>query len=149
MKISLSMLIGFLLINRRDMQQTAKTILDNFAKFANYIFRIVLRIMFFINLIATVDLMTLVDEWHNCWKLQRNRSSHRTRSVKKYVLKNVVNFTGKHLKACNFIGLLNRCFPVKRCKIFKNTYFEEHLRTNASEGNMKTFSNFLEFNSQF
>ena len=46
------------------MQQTAKTILDNFAKFANYIFRIVLRIMFFINLIATVELMTLVDEWH-------------------------------------------------------------------------------------
>ena len=56
------MLIGFLLINRTDMQQTAKTILDNFAKFANYIFRIVLRIMFFINLIATVELMTLVDE---------------------------------------------------------------------------------------
>ena len=56
------MLIGFLLINRRDMQQTAKTILGNFAKFANYIFRIVLRIMFFINLIATVELMTLVDE---------------------------------------------------------------------------------------
>ena len=52
------MLIGFLLINRRDMQQTAKTILDNFAKFANYVFRIVLRIMFFINLIATVELMT-------------------------------------------------------------------------------------------
>ena len=26
-----------------------------------------------------------------------------------------------------------RCFPVKFGKFFKNTYFEEHLRTTASE----------------
>ena len=43
------------------MQQTAKTILDDFSKFAYYIFRIVLRIMFFIDLITTVELMTLVE----------------------------------------------------------------------------------------
>ena len=25
------------------------------------------------------------------------------------------------------------CFPVKFCEVFKNTYFEEHLRMTASE----------------
>ena len=38
-------------------------------------------------------------------------------SVKKGVVKNVANFTGKHL----------------RCETFKDTYFEEYLRTTASE----------------
>ena len=29
--------------------------------------------------------------------------------------------------------LQHRCFPVKFCEVFKNTYFEEHLQTTASE----------------
>ena len=35
------------------------------------------------------------------------------------------------LQACNFIKkrFHRRCFPVNFAKIFKNTYFEEHLRT--------------------
>ena len=48
------------------------------------------------------------------------RSSHRRCSVKKGVLKNFANFTGKHLywslrQACNFIKkrLQHWCFPVK------------------------------------
>ena len=39
------------------------------------------------------------------------------------------------LQSCNFIKKRHqdRCFPVKDCQNFKNTYFEEHLRTTASE----------------
>ena len=64
---------------------------------------------------------------------------------KKDVLKNFANFTGKHLQWSLFLikskawrpatflkkKLRNRWFPVK----FKNTYFEEHLRTAVSETN--------------
>ena len=55
------------------------------------------------------------------------RSSHRGNSVKKCVLKNFGNFTGKHLcrslfliklQACNFVKkrLQHKCFPVKFTK---------------------------------
>ena len=51
-------------------------------------------------------------------------ASHRRCSVKKRVVKNFANFTGKQLKACNFIKkrLQHRCFPEKflRTSIFKN-----------------------------
>ena len=40
---------------------------------------------------------------------------------KKCVLKNCANFTRKHL-----------CWSLFLFKVFKNTYFEEHLRTTAS-----------------
>ena len=58
------------------------------------------------------------------------------------VLKNFVNFTGKHvsvleslfnkvasLKVCNFMEkrLQHRAFPVKFTKFFKNAFFTEHL----------------------
>ena len=49
------------------------------------------------------------------------RSSHRRYSIKKGVLKNSAIFTGEHLFSCEY------------WEIFKNTYFEEHLRTAASE----------------
>ena len=55
-----------------------------------------------------------------------------TGSVKKGARKSFANFTGKHLKACNFIKKRHRCFPAKFKKIFKSTNFEEHLRTAAS-----------------
>ena len=63
----------------------------------------------------------------------RGKSSHRRCSMKKAVLKNFAD-----LKACNFIRkrLQHRCWVLqhtcKYCKIFKNTYFEEHLQTVAS-----------------
>ena len=58
------------------------------------------------------------------------RSSHQRRSVKKGVLENLTNFTGKHpcwslflikLQASTFIKkrLQRRCFPVKFAKIFQ------------------------------
>ena len=65
---------------------------------------------------------------------------------KKGALKNFANFTGKTVvldsllkkfadpRTFNFIKkrLKHSCFSVKSEKIFKNTYFEEHLRTTAS-----------------
>ena len=57
--------------------------------------------------------------------------------MKKAVLKNLTIFTGK-LQTCNFIKkrLQHRYFPAlssEYCEIFKNTYFEEHLLTAASD----------------
>ena len=56
-------------------------------------------------------------------------------SIKKGVLKNFANFTGKHMcwilfKVCNFIkkGTPAQVISCKFCEIFKNTYFEEHLK---------------------
>ena len=52
-------------------------------------------------------------------------------SVKKGVLKNFKNFTGKHLcpQAFNFIK------KKLYCEVFKNIYFEEHKRTAGSLDN--------------
>ena len=54
---------------------------------------------------------------------------------KKSVLKNVINFTGKHLclKASSFIKkrLQYRCFPMKFVTFLKNAYVQEHLWTTA------------------
>ena len=66
---------------------------------------------------------------------QTDKSSHRGCSIKKAVLKNFALFTGKHPCWSFFSTLLKRdsntvCYC---CEIFKNTYFEEHLRTTASE----------------
>ena len=57
--------------------------------------------------------------------------------MKKAVLKNCAIFTDKdlwrNLQACYFIKeRLQHMFPFEYRKIFKNTYFEEHLRTAAS-----------------
>ena len=56
------------------------------------------------------------------------RSSHRRCSVKKGILKNFANFTGKHLfssllQACNFIKkkLQHWCFPVKFAKFLRTS----------------------------
>ena len=75
----------------------------------------------------------------------KQRSSQWRCSVKKGVLKNSANFKGNHLcwsffskvaanQAYNFTKIIpqHRCFPVKFAKNFKNTYFEEHLPTDAS-----------------
>ena len=73
------------------------------------------------------------------------RSSHRRCSVKKSVLENFTNFTGKHMCWILFLvklpvfrpaALLKRdskkVFSREICKIFKNSYFEGHLQTTAS-----------------
>ena len=48
----------------------------------------------------------------------------------KGVLKNFVNLTGKHLY-WSFYS--TQMFPCEISKIFKNTYFEEHLRRTADQ----------------
>ena len=63
------------------------------------------------------------------------RSSHQRCSIKKGVLKKSVVFTEKHL--CWGLLLIKlktfrpptQVFSCKYCGIFKNSYFEEHLRT--------------------
>ena len=58
-------------------------------------------------------------------------------SIKKAVLKNLAIFTGKHqrwsLSLINLQAFSLQVFSCEYCKIFKKTYFEEHLRTTASE----------------
>ena len=68
------------------------------------------------------------------------KSSHRRRSIKKAVLKCFAIFTGKHLCWSLLVIKLQRLtpaqvFPCEYCENFKNTYFEEHLRTAASDLN--------------
>ena len=60
-------------------------------------------------------------------------SIHPSCFMKKTVLKNFATFTGK-LQACNFIKQTpTLVFFSEYCEIFKNTYFEEHLLTAASD----------------
>ena len=74
---------------------------------------------------------------------QTDKSSHWKCSVKKAVLNNFVIFTGN---ACvgvflsTLLKTLTQAFYC--CEIFKNTYFEEHLRTAASKLTLK--SDYLE-----
>ena len=75
----------------------------------------------------------------------KRRSSHWRCSVKKDVLKKLTNFTEKHLCWSLFLIKLQQIRPVTLLKLdfktnfflwnlktFKNTYFEEHLATDAS-----------------
>ena len=63
-------------------------------------------------------------------------------SVKKGVPQNFAKFTGKHLCQSLFFNwvagiklmaqrLWHRCFPMNFFKVFKNTFFTEHLRNTA------------------
>ena len=86
---------------------------------------------------------------HLCWSLflitllvfrpatllKRYRSSHQRCSIKRAVLKNFAIFTGKHLCRSRFFQkeTPTLVFFCEYCEIFKNTYFEKHLRTTASE----------------
>ena len=57
------------------------------------------------------------------------RSSHRSCSLRKGVLRNFAKFRGKQLCQSLFfnkvagLDLWHRCFPVKFCEISKNTFF--------------------------
>ena len=57
---------------------------------------------------------------------QTDKTSHGRCSIKMAVLKNFASFTGEHLWWSSDVFLWI-------CEIFKNTYFEEQLRTAASE----------------
>ena len=68
------------------------------------------------------------------------RSSHRKCFVKKVALKNFAYFTGRQLCWSLLIIKLQTLRPSTQvlfsceiCEIFKETYFEEHLRTTASK----------------
>ena len=78
--------------------------------------------------------------------LTQFRSSNWRCSVKKGVLKNFATFTGKHLCWRIFLIKLLQLYyketptqvlPCEYCKIFKNTYFEKHLRMPASNNSFK------------
>ena len=88
------------------------------------------------------------------WKPKTVRSSHWRCSVKKGVLKNFTNFTGKNL--CWSLLLIKLQFwgpetlfkktstqvlSCVICKIFKNNYFQEHLWSTASQFYLKRDSN--------
>ena len=71
------------------------------------------------------------------------RSSHQSCFIKNAVLKNIFSIHrkipvleslfDKGLHACNFIKKrIQQLFSCEYCEIFKNTYFEKHLRTAAS-----------------
>ena len=73
-----------------------------------------------------------------CTAFKIFRSSHNRCSIKIGVLKNFAKFTGKHCARVSFVTLLkkrpwHRCFSWKFCKIFKSTFFIEHIWTTASE----------------
>ena len=71
--------------------------------------------------------------------IRLNRSSRLEVFCEKGVLRNFAKFTGKHLCQSLFFnkvaGLWHRCFPVNFAKIFKSTFFTEHLGTAASKNN--------------
>ena len=70
----------------------------------------------------------------------KGRSRYRRCSIKKPVLKNFSIFTGKHVlglflikfKAWRVKETATQVFFCEFCEIFKNSFFEEHLRTAAS-----------------
>ena len=65
-----------------------------------------------------------------------SRSNHRRCSIKKGILENFGDFTGKNLCWSLFLIKLQAFRPKRDSKIseiFKNTYVEEYLRTTASD----------------
>ena len=77
------------------------------------------------------------------------RNSHRRCSMKSTVLKIFAIFTGKHLCCSLFLIKLQafrhaiyeketvtQVFSYEYCEIFKNTYFEKHLRTATPDDGM-------------
>ena len=81
-----------------------------------------------------------------------DRSSHRRCSIEKGVLKTFAKFTGKHLCQSLFFikkETLAKVFSCEFCKIFKNTFFIEHLRASASDLTQKPFNSYPYFTHSF
>ena len=72
---------------------------------------------------------TTYQDWPSRRYWSMARSSHRTCSFKKCVLKNFAKFTGKHLCQSLFFKkeTLAQVFSCEFGKIFKNTFSTEHL----------------------
>ena len=71
-----------------------------------------------------------------CWKIIKNNQKQPLEcSIKKAVLKNFAIFIVKILSWSLFFNKVvpAQVFSCEYCKIFKNTNFEEHLPTAASE----------------
>ena len=62
------------------------------------------------------------------------RSNHRRYSIKKLFSKNL-QYSQENTRAevSFLIKILTQVFSCEYCQIFKNTYFEEHLRKTASD----------------
>ena len=109
-------------------------------------FFIVLKLKAFSVLIESNIAFCLVNneslkiQWRSCnWY----RSSHQKCSMKKGVLENFLEFTGKHLWQSLFfnkVAGLVQVFSCEFCKISRNTSFTEHLRTTASVGRKNYFN---------
>ena len=94
----------------------------------------------------------------SCQNLAKTRSSHRTCSLRKSVLRYFAKFTGKHMcqsfyfnkvadQACNFIKIqiLAQVFSCEFSKISKNTSFTEYVWVTASIKQPKTRIYLLSF----
>ena len=64
-----------------------------------------------------------------------SRNNHQSCSIKKVVLKNFAIFIGKKPELESLFNKVvpKQVFSCENSKIFKNSYFEEHLRTAVSE----------------
>ena len=104
------------------------------------------KFSFVLNFICGIQvggfLIALDYSWkgHNVSHIPKGRSSHLRCSVKKGVLKNFANFTGKHLCLSLFFNkvadlrlrpatllkkkLQHRCFPVKFTKLLRTSYLK-------------------------
>ena len=72
-------------------------------------------------------------QWLIKYELLIVRSSHQKCSLKKGVLKKFTKFTGKYPSRVSYlIKFQERCFLVDFEKVFKSTFFTEHLWTTAS-----------------
>ena len=100
------------------------------------------RLMYLVTKNPRIQQMILCN-WLNYLRL---RSSHRTWSVRKGVLKRFARFIGKLLcqrlffnkvvgAACNFIKKesLAQVFSYEFCEIFKSTFLTEHFWTTTSQ----------------
>ena len=89
------------------------------------------------NIFYTIKLRVIFDVIELILKTQKTFSnlyniSHRRCYVKKGVFKNLATLTEAWRPAILLKRDSNRCFSCEICQIFKNTYFEEHMQTAAS-----------------
>ena len=74
------------------------------------------------------EVFWIVQGWGTLTKLGTLRSSHQRCSVRKGVLRNFTNFTGKQLHQSLFFnkvaGLRHRCFPVNFMKFLRTPFLQ-------------------------
>ena len=85
----------------------------------------------------SINLPLMYDFSKFCFKFGKVQKQPPGCSEKIGVLKNFVNFTGKHLFRSLFLIKFQAVLKAFSCEIFKNTYFEEHLRTTSKSRHTK------------